>query len=155
MASIKKDIASRVSAAIEDTVEAEGVELLEVKYLKEDKRWILRIVIDKRGGINLEDCERVSRAIDPIIDESVDISQAYYLEVESPGIDRPLKTAADFTRYIGSDIEISFYRAIDGAKKVEGVLKAHDENSLAIEINDEDYTYELSDIANVKRVIVF
>lgn len=155
MASIKKDIASRVTAAIEETVEAEGVELLEVKYLKEDKRWILRVIIDKRGGVSLEDCERVSRAIDPVIDDAVNIAQAYYLEVQSPGIDRPLKTQADFARYIGADVELSFYRAIDGQKKIEGILTVHNEDSLTINVDDEDFEYPLVDIAKVGRIIKF
>ena len=155
MASIKKDIQSRVENAIRDEVENQGVELLEVKYLKEEAKWILRIIIDKRGGISLDDCERVSRTIDPIIDEEVEIKQAYYLEVQSPGIDRPLKTAADFARYIGSEVEISFYQAQNGQKKIEGVLLGSEEDKLNLDVDNKPVSFLLEDIAKVKRVINF
>ena len=155
MASIKKDIETQVFALIATTVEEVGVELLETKFLQESGRWFLRIIIDKRGGVSLDDCERVSRAINPLIDENIDIKQAYYLEVQSPGIDRPLKTKADFERYKGSTVELSFYKAQEGQKKIEGTLLAGSDTSITIEVNDEEKEYQLNDISKVKRVIEF
>lgn len=133
----------------------QGCELLEVKFLKEGSRWILRLVIDKRGGIFIEDCENVSRAVDPLIDERVEIPQAYYLEVQSPGLDRPLKTQADFQRYIGHELELSFYQARDGVKKLVAVLVDSDEEVLTVQTGSAEQRIALAEIANVKRVIHF
>lgn len=148
-------VAERVRELAEPVAAEQGCELLEVKFLKEGSRWILRLVIDKRGGIFIEDCENVSRAVDPLIDERVEIPQAYYLEVQSPGLDRPLKTQADFQRYIGHELELSFYQARDGVKKLVAVLVDSDEEVLTVQTGNAEQRIALAEIANVKRVIHF
>ncbi len=148
-------VAERVRELAEPVAAEQGCELLEVKFLKEGSRWILRLVIDKRGGIFIEDCENVSRAVDPLIDERVEIPQAYYLEVQSPGLDRPLKTQADFQRYIGHELELSFYQARDGVKKLVAVLVDSDEEVLTVQTGSAEQRIALAEIANVKRVIHF
>ncbi|NCC83851.1 MAG: ribosome maturation factor RimP [Clostridia bacterium] len=148
-------VAERVRELAEPVAAEQGCELLEVKFLKEASRWILRLVIDKRGGIFIEDCENVSRAVDPLIDERVEIPQAYYLEVQSPGLDRPLKTQADFQRYIGHELELSFYQARDGVKKLVAVLVDSDEEVLTVQTGSAEQRIALAEIANVKRVIHF
>ncbi|NLF20864.1 MAG: ribosome maturation factor RimP [Clostridiaceae bacterium] len=148
-------VAERVRELAEPVAAEQGCELLEVKFLKEGSRWILRLVIDKRGGIFIEDCENVSRAVDPLIDERVEIPQAYYLEVQSPGLDRPLKTQADFQRYIGHELELSFYQARDGVKKLVAVLVDSDEEVLTVQTGSAEQRIALAEIANAKRVIHF
>lgn len=155
MAKKKTDLASRVEELIRPTVEDCGVELIDVKYLKENGQWILRVIIDKRGGILLEDCERVSRAIEPVIDDNIEIRQSYNLEVQSPGIDRPLSTQADFKRYQGENVELSFYKKIDGQKKVQGALLDSNEDNLTLEVADEVKEYPLRYISKVQRVVEF
>lgn len=148
-------IAGRVQEIAEPVAKELGLELLEVKYVKEGQRYFLRLIIDKRGGINIDDCEALSRKVDPLIDEQVEIRQAYYLEVQSPGLDRPLKTTADLERYIGEEAEVRFYKAREGAKTVEGVIEAADDETLSLRINEEIKCFPRNEIALVKRVIRF
>lgn len=150
----KASISSMVSEIAEPIANEEGVELLEVKYVKEGNRWFLRLVIDKKGGIGIEDCERVSRRVDPLLD-TLDIPQAYYLEVQSPGLDRPLKTKADFDRYQGQEVELSFYKARNNSKKLTGILESNTEDSLIIRVGEELETILLEEIAKVKRSVHF
>lgn len=149
-------ISDQVFALAEPIAKEQGVELIDVKYFQEDKRWYLRLIIDKRGGINIDHCEALSRAVDPILDEKVEINQAYYLEVQSPGIDRPLETQADFLRYRDHEVELSFYqKQANGQKKISGILKDNNPSSLSLEIAGNLEVYPLEEIANVKRVIRF
>ena len=97
----------------------------------------------------------MSRKADPVIDENVDIRQFYYLEVQSPGLDRPLKTQADFARYVGTDVELTFYQKLDGKKKIQGTLLAHDKDSLTLDVNGTEQAFDLPAVAQVKRVINF
>ncbi len=150
-------IAGKVFELAQPIAEEQGVELLEVKYVKEGPNWVLRLIIDKVGGISLDDCEAVSRAVDPVIDDNVEIKQAYNLEVQSPGLDRPLKTQADFKRYQGHEIEVKFYKARDNQKTIKGILQGSTEDTirLRVEGQEEDTELPLAEIANVKRVIRF
>ncbi len=150
-------IAARVHELAEPIAEELGVELLEVKYAKEGPNWVLRLIIDKVGGITLDDCEAVSRAVDPVIDAEVEIRQAYNLEVQSPGLDRPLKTQADFKRYQGQEVELKFYKARDNQKLIKGILQGSTEESIILrpEGLPEDAEFLLADVATVKRVIHF
>ena len=115
--------AERVYSLIKETVEGCGVELWDVRYLKEGASWYLRVFIDKTDGINIDDCTKVSHAIDPIIDEADPIDASYYLEVCSPGIERELTRAEHFNKMVGEKIKIKLYRAVDGKKEFDGVLK--------------------------------
>lgn len=148
-------IAGRTAELCRPIVEKLGLELLEVKYQKEGSRYFLRIIIDKRGGVGIDDCEAVSRAADPLIEENINIKQSYYLEVQSPGLDRPLKTLADFHRYEGEEVELKFYRAHDGVKKLAGVIEDADEDNLYLDVDNERRAFPLEEIALVKRVIKF
>lgn len=100
----------------------EGYELVDVAYVKEGPQRYLRLFIDKEGGINLEDCKVVSRAIDDKLEELDMIKEAYILEVSSPGIERPLKKMADFERFVGRDCEVKLYTPINGLKLISGKI---------------------------------
>ena len=105
----------KVLPLLEPIVEANGLELVDLEFVKEGVNWYLRVYIDKDGGVNIDDCELVSRALEAKLDEKDPIEQAYILEVSSPGIDRPLKKEADFVKYQGEIIDVKLYTAVNGS----------------------------------------
>lgn len=113
-------------------------ELVDVEYVKEGSNWYLRAYIDKPGGINVDDCEIVSRRLSDLLDEKDYIEDAYILEVSSPGLGRPLKKEKDFVRSIGEEVEIRTYRAINREKEFTGVLKSFDKDTIVIELEDNE-----------------
>ena len=116
--------------------EAMNYELVDVEYVKEGQRWYLRIYIDKEGGVTLDDCQNFSNAINERIDEADPIQGSYYLEVSTPGLDRPLKKAEDFQRYLGKVIEVNLYTPLDGSKHYIGINKGIVEDLLHLERTD-------------------
>lgn len=108
-------------------------ELVDVEYLKEGSQWYLRCYIDKEGGIDVLDCEKVSRALSDKLDEEDYISDAYILEVSSPGLTRPLKKDKDFARNIGKEVEIKTFQKIDGLKEFNGILLDYNNSTVTIE----------------------
>lgn len=117
-------------------VESNNYELVDVEYVKEGSNWYLRVYIDKPGGINIDDCELISRALSEKLDEKDYIEDAYILEVSSPGLGRPLKKDKDFERSIGERVELKLYKAIEKQKEFEGVLKSFDKNTVSILLDD-------------------
>ena len=98
-------------------VEGLGYTLWDVEYVKEGSEWYLRVTIDSPSGITIDDCERVHRAIDPVIDEHDPIENAYHLEVSSPGIERVLRTDAHLAAFAGEEVEVRLYAAVDGKNR--------------------------------------
>ncbi len=144
-----------IENAIGHTVENMGYRIVDVELGKESGNEVLTVTITKPDGIGLDDCEAVSRAIDPIIDELNPISDAYYLCVSSPGIDRPLKRPSDYVVAIGKRVEIKLFRAINGKKKWVGVLTGFDEDTdtMTLLTDDEsEYTFTRKDTSRVKPV---
>ena len=115
--------AERVYELIKETVKTQGVELWDVRFLKEGASWYLRVFIDKSEGITIDDCTNVSHAIDPIIDEADPIDKAYYLEVCSPGLERELTRPFHFERVAGQKVKVKLYKAIDSKKEFTGLLE--------------------------------
>ena len=115
-------IAERVAALAEPLAEEFGYFLWDVEYVKEGGRRILRITIDSEEGIYIEDCEKMHRALDPVLDEADPIEEAYYLEVSSPGIERELRTDMHIEACEGWDVEVKLYAPIDNAKSFRGKL---------------------------------
>lgn len=137
-------------------MEKNGFELWDVEYVKEGSNWYLRAYIDKPGGINVNDCEVVSRELSDILDEKDFIQEAYILEVSSPGLGRPLKKEKDFARSIGQEVEIRTYRMIDKQKEFTGVLTAYDKDTVTIEQDEEiNRTFNRSEIALVRLAFDF
>lgn len=137
-------------------MEEYGFELVDVEYVKEGGTWYLRAYIDKPGGININDCEMVSRRLSDILDEKDYIDDAYILEVSSPGLGRPLKKAKDYKRSLGEEVEIRTYRMIDRQKEFTGILKSYDEKTVTIEMEDETVRiFEKSDIALIRLAFDF
>lgn len=138
--------AERVYSLIKQTVEDCGVELWDVRYLKEGASWYLRVFIDKAEGINIDDCTNVSHAIDPIIDEADPINDSYYLEVCSPGIERELTRPEHFVKMTGEKIKIKLYKAIDGKKEFVGILRSADD-VIVLEVDGTELKFTLKDIS--------
>lgn len=137
-------------------VEANHFELVDVEYVKEAGNWYLRIYIDKEGGININDCELVSRAFSDILDKEDPIEDAYILEVSSPGLGRPLKKDKDFQRNLGEEVEVRTYKPINKQKEFVGLLDAWDKESVTLQMeNGETMTISRSDIALIRQYIDF
>lgn len=133
-----------------------GFELVDVDYVKEGSTWYLRAYIDKPGGIDINDCEKVSRRLSDLLDEKDYIADAYILEVSSPGLGRPLKKEKDFKRSMGEEVEIRTYRMIDKQKEFTGVLTGYDADTVTIAMEDEtEKTFDRSDIALIRLAFDF
>ena len=136
---MKKNVVSVVRAIAEPLAEELGYFVWDVEYVKEGSEMYLRITIDSEEGINIDDCEKMHRAIDPLLDEADPISEAYHLEVSSPGIERDLKNDMQIYACEGWDVEVRLYAPVDGAKSYLGVLEEPDEEGNII-ITSEDGT---------------
>lgn len=121
-------IAETVRALAEPVAESLGYFLWDVEYVKEGARMILRLTIDSEEGINIDDCEKMHRAIDPVLDEADPIATAYYLEVSSPGIERELKTPEHIAACRDWDVEAKLFTPVEGSRTVLGVLLGMDED---------------------------
>ncbi len=137
-------------------VEANNFELVDVEYVKEAGTWYLRIYIDKEGGININDCELVSRAFSEILDKEDPIEDAYILEVSSPGLGRPLKKDKDFQRNLGEEVEVRTYKPINKQKEFVGLLDAWDKETVTLQLESgEMMTIARADIALIRQYIEF
>jgi len=133
-----------------------GFELVDVEYVKEAGSWYLRAYIDKPGGIAVDDCEVISRALSDLLDEKDFIEDSYILEVSSPGLGRPLKKDKDFQRSLGEDVEVRTFRAIEGQKEFTGALKAYDKESVTIELDEEtEMKFARNEIALIRLAFDF
>ncbi|WP_077367527.1 ribosome maturation factor RimP [Anaerosalibacter sp. Marseille-P3206] len=152
----KREVIKLVREISESITEQNGYELVDVEFVKEGPNHFLRIYIDKPGGITIDDCQIVSEAINKKLDEIDPIDVSYYLEVSSPGIDRPLKTDKDLNRNIGKDVEVKLYQNIEGKKKLIGELLFFDENIIRIS-DDELGEIEIlkTNIAKINLAIRF
>lgn len=146
----------KTEAILMPIVEEHGFELVDVEYVKEGGTWYLRAYIDKPGGINVDDCEVVSRRLSDILDEKDYIEEAYILEVSSPGLGRPLKKEKDFKRSLGEEVDVRTYRMIEKQKEFTGLLKDYDDATVTIEMEDGTLkTFEKSDIALIRLTFDF
>lgn len=125
-------ITEKVEALAKPVVEDEGCELWAVEYVREAGSWYLRVLIDKDGGVGIDDCERISRRLDPILDEADPIPDSYVFEVGSAGAERELKRPSDFERYIGSEIEVKLYQPYQGKKSYVGSLEAYEDGNVTV-----------------------
>ncbi|MEE0839946.1 MAG: ribosome maturation factor RimP [Acutalibacteraceae bacterium] len=142
------NIADTVASLIKETVEAQGVSLWDVRFVKEGADWFLRIFIDKEEGISIDDCVNVSHAVDPIIDEADPIDRSYTMEVSSPGLCRELTRAEHFEIMNGQEVKVKLYKALDGIKEFIGTLKGFDE-TLIIQTEAGEKAFDKKEIAKV------
>ena len=128
-------------------IEEHHFELVDVEYVKEGADWYLRVYADKEGGINIDDCVLISRALEAKLDAENFIEDAYILEVSSPGLGRPLKKEKDYLRSIGKSIDIKLYQAKEKQKEFTGILKEYSNGHIILTIDEEDITFETKGIA--------
>ena len=114
-----------------------GMELIDVEYVKEGAEWYLRLFLDKEGdeGIDLDDCELISRKFSDILEEKDPITQAYRLEVSSPGIERPLKRTKDFQRFQGEKVQVKTFSEVEGKKQFIGILQETTEETVTLDVD--------------------
>lgn len=148
---------SKVEVLVSGMIEKMGYELVDVEFVKEGPNWYLRIFIDKEGGVTIDDCEAVSKTLEKIFDEKDPIEQAYFLEISSPGIDRPLKKKEDFIKYNGEMVDVKLYKPYEGSKEYTGKLVGYDENdgTVTIEVDDKNIAFTKKEIAGIRLAVIF
>jgi ribosome maturation factor RimP len=144
-----------ISQLIEPILDEMDVELVDIEYLSYHGRWIVRIYVDKEGGITVDDCARVSREIDEIIDVKDVIPHAYVLEVSSPGLNRPLKKDKDFQRAVGKKIKARISAPLKGRRHFTGYLKDFRNGTLYLEVEDNPVSLSLRDVEKANLVYEF
>jgi ribosome maturation factor RimP len=150
------NIKAKVEEIARPVIESMGYEYIETEFAKQGKDWILTLYIDSPDGINLEDCERVSRAVDPLLDEQDFIEQQYYLCVSSVGLDRPLKNERDFERNMGKCVDIKLYKPFDGVKEISGNITGYTKDDLTVlQADGKSTTLQIKDTAKISLHIDF
>ena len=148
-------ITERVRAFAEPVVEAHGCSLWDVEYVREGGEWFLRLYIDKDGGVNINDCEAISRAVDPILDREDPIETSYRFEVCSAGLERQLKRPSDFERYLGADVLVKLYRPKNGVKEYPCVLTGYENGDITVSYAGQTLTFSGSEVALVRLRVTF
>ena len=148
-------ITQQVEALAKPIVEQCGCSLWDVEYVREGSERFLRLYIDKDGGVDIADCEKVHRAVDPILDEKDPIAESYHFEVCSAGLERALKRPGDFEAFMGSPILIKLYRPRNGMKEFPAVLRGYEAGKITAEMGTETVTFEKSEVALVRLRVEF
>jgi ribosome maturation factor RimP len=152
----REDYEAKTEKLLEPIMKENNFELYDVEYVKEGSNWFLRAYIDKEDGINIDDCEIVSRALSELLDKHDYIEDAYILEVSSPGLGRQLKKDKHFERCIGDEVEVKLYKAVNKQKEFVGILDSFNEETITIILdNDEKMNIARADIAMVRLTFDF
>ena len=144
-----------VAKLAEPVVTAHGCELWDVEYVREGSDDFLRLYLDKEGGVDITDCEAISRAMDPILDEADPIATSYIFEVCSAGLERALKRPSDFERFMGSTITVKLYRPRNGLKEIPCTLTGYENGKVTVLSGKETITFEKSEVALVRLRVEF
>ena len=146
---------SDIVAGLAQPLAAElGLELWDVEYVREAGQWFLRVYIDKDGGVSINDCEALSKALDPVLDEADPIPDSYVFEVSSAGAERELKRPRDFEKFMGSAVEVRLHKAVDGSKTWSGTLAGYEDGAVRLQTGDKEYVFEKAQVAKVRLRIV-
>lgn len=148
-------ITERVWALAQPVVERHGCSLWDVEYVREGGQWFLRLYLDKEGGVDIDDCEAISRALDPLLDEADPIPESYCFEVSSAGLERELKRPSDFERFLGSAVTLRLYRPLGGRKEFIGTLAGYKEGEITLDCADGAHTFKQSEVALVRLRVEF
>ncbi|SFL45488.1 ribosome maturation factor RimP [Paenibacillus sp. 1_12] len=148
-------IKSVVESLMQAFMEENGFELVDVEYVKEGSNWFLRLYADKEGGIDIDDCGRISEYLSEKLDENDPIPTAYFLEVSSPGAERPLKKVQDYYKAVGEHVFVTTYESVDGLKEFEGKLLSFDEQTIEIEAGKKKHAIPYDKVASARLAIVF
>ncbi len=155
MSTNSKNVANTVRELILPVANEFGYRLWDVEYVKEGTKMILRVTIDKDDGINIEDCEKLHRAIDPVLDEADPIEGTYYLEVSSPGIERDLRTEEHILASLGSRVEVRLFAPVDGSRSFVGILVAYDGGEISLETGKGLLKFPRTAVSKMKTVFDF
>ena len=150
-------VTEQVAAFAEPVVQEHGCELWDVEYVREGSEYFLRLYIDKEGGVDIDDCEAISRAMDPILDEKDPVPGSYHFEVCSAGLERALKRPSDFLQFLGSPVLVKLYRAREGRKEFAGYLKGYDEATadVTVTVGSQDLVFPKKETALVRLRVDF
>lgn len=148
-------IAQRVYDLALPVAEKMGFDIWDVEYIKEAGEWYLRVYIDKaEGGIFINDCEAFSREMDPILDEADPVEGSYVFEVSSAGAERALKRPGDFERFMGSNVEVKLYKAVEGRKSYQGTLSGYADGKVTVDVSGIEMSFEKELVASVRLRVV-
>lgn len=149
----------KIKATVEEMIQPflaeNGFELVDIEYVKEGSNWFLRVFVDKEDGIDIDDCGRISEVLSEKLDKNDPIPTAYFLEVSSPGAERPLKKPEDVRKAVGKDVFVTTYEPINGQKEFEGRLLSFDQDELVIEVGKKQYNVSYSKVASARLAIIF
>ena len=148
-------VTEQVAQFAKPVVQAHGCTLWDVEYVREGGEWFLRLYIDKDGGVDINDCEAISRAVDPILDEKDPIPDSYSFEVCSAGLERVLKRPGDFEQFLGSTVLVRLYKPVDGRKEVVGTLTGYEDGAVTITVNGSPVRFEKNEVALVRLYVEF
>ena len=148
-------VTEQVAQFAKPIIEGFGCQLWDVEYVREGSERFLRVYIDKDGGIDIDDCEKIHRALDPVLDEKDPIAESYYFEVCSAGLERALKRPSDFERFMGSAITVKLYRPRNGLKEIPCTLQGYEDGKITVLSGKETITFEKSEVALVRLRVEF
>ena len=148
-------VTERVAQFAKPIVEEKGCTLWDVEYVREGSERFLRLYIDKDGGVDINDCEAIHRAVDPILDAEDPIAESYHFEVCSAGLERALKRPSDFERFMDSPILVKLYRPRNGLKEIPGILRDYEDGCVTVEAGKETITFTKSEVALVRLRVEF
>ena len=149
---IRKEVQRRVEEIADSLLKDEGLELVDLEYRREGRRWVLRLFIDKEGGVTVEDCATVSRELADILDAKDAIPEAYVLEVSSPGLNRRVRKRRDFFRFAGRKVEVRLAALHDGRRKIVGTILGVEGEAVVVAAPEATYTIALENIARATLV---
>ena len=150
-----KKVTELVAELAAPAVAEQGCTLWDVEYVREGSEYFLRLYIDKDGGVDILDCENVSRRVSDLLDEADPIEGSYIFEVSSAGAERQLKRPSDFEKFLGSPVLLKTYQNRDGRKEFPGVLKEYDGGAVVLEMGKQELRFEKNEVAMVRLRIVF
>jgi ribosome maturation factor RimP len=149
---IRKEVQRRVEEIADSLMKDEGLELVDLEYRREGRRWVLRLFIDKEGGVTVEDCAAVSRELGDILDAKDAVPEAYVLEVSSPGLNRRVRKKEDFSRFVGRKVEVRLTAPQDGRRKIVGNILGVEGEAVVVAAPESTYSIPLEDIARATLV---
>ena len=148
-------ITEQVAQFAKPIVEEKGCTLWDIEYVREGAERFLRVYIDKEGGVGIDDCEAIARAIDPILDEKDPIPESYNFEVSSAGLERALKRPSDFEQFMGSPVLVKLYKPRNGMKELKGILTGYENGNVTIDQAGTAITLEKQEVALVRLYVEF
>lgn len=151
----KNDLIDKIKNIAEECSNEMGYEIVDVEYQVGNRHDLLSIFIYKKEGIDINDCTNMSRIIESVLDKEDIIDKPYYLEISSPGLDRPLKTKDDYRRNVGNEVTVKLYAPLDGKKLIEGILENYDESIIILSVEDEKIEIPIKSISLMRQSIKF